>query len=167
MDKVSTHFGLSKWPIVSQHPQIAPVDERKHAERVYLPLLIRLWQLIESGTGYRWKSTSYWRNSPSHRRGYALDIAPDVAPSAAMAYAVSKRSDPVLYKRTALIRALQRVAQNNALPGYTAGIFIEPDHLHLHLFPPTPGPKIRVAKWKVPKESYPDTLERMKLPMLP
>jgi hypothetical protein len=47
------------------------------------------------------------------------------------------------------------------------GVFIEPDHLHMQVFERnellTP---MRVFKWKDPKECYPDTYERMSLPMM-
>lgn len=156
------------WPIYSQHPNVSPAIKTK-AERLYLPHLVKMWQEIEGITGYKWKCTSYWRESPSHVTGSALDIAPDVRPSAAKFYAVTNMSDPVLYKRTKLIRSLQRLAATWPYSQrYVYGIFIEPDHLHLQIFTRRPQDRqaMLVVKWKVPKPVYHDTTERMKLPMI-
>lgn len=134
----------------------------------YLPVLVDLWSWIEAYTGHRWKSTSYIRDSPSHKWGYALDIAPDIALTSQSKYAVYKRSDPVLYKRERLIRQLQQLAAE--IPPhseYSLGIYIEPDHLHLHVMSADPVPEIRVFKFSVDKSIvYPDSAERMKLPLI-
>lgn len=155
------------WPIVSQHPNVAPFAQREYADTHYLPKLVKLWKLIETVTGYRWRSTSYWRRSPSHSSGCAFDIAPDIAQSAAHFYAVTNMSDPVLYKRQQLIRDLQRVCL--LAPDFTnvtMGIFIEPDHLHLQILSRTVATqKCRVIKWKVIKPVFPDSESRMALPM--
>lgn len=154
------------WPIVSQDPDVAPKYVKDHAERRYLPELVRAWKHIEQTSGFKWKSTSYWRKSPSHQHGVALDIAPDIAPSAEDKYAVTHMSDPVLYKREKLIRKLQ-VAAHSFEPGpYLIGVFIEPDHLHMQvLTPDSSGLGMRIIKWKVPKPVYGDTEQRMRLPL--
>lgn len=159
--------GLTNWPIYSQDRGIASPDVTKEAETRALPALVKLWQAIEAQTGYKWRCTSYWRNSPSHVTGTALDIAPEVSEASEKYYAVTNASDPVLYKRERLIRDLQDVAKMFRLPEFHAGIFIEPDHLHLQLFHREQGsPPTRVFKWKVPKPVYGDTLQRMRLPLI-
>lgn len=159
--------GARNWPIVSQDRGIAPPEVTREAEEKALPALVALWQAIEQATGYRWRCTSYWRKSPSHVTGTALDIAPDIDSASEKYYAVNNGSDPVLYKREALVRDLQRVAKTFSLPAFNAGIFIEPDHLHLQLFHRESGsPPTRVFKWRVPKPVYGDTLQRMQLPLI-
>jgi len=157
------------WPIVSQHKGIATPADTESAEKVYLPELVNAWQIIEKTTGYRWKSTSYWRKSPSHHRGIALDIAPDIAAGSINYYAVTNGSDPVLYKREKLLRDLQHVCAifHTLDPNLSIGIFVEPDHLHLQVFEraelQTP---CRLYKWKIAKHSYADTLSRMEMPLI-
>lgn len=159
---------MNSWPIVSQDPSYGTTSQGRSAQAEFLPELIKMWQHIEKTTGFRWKSTSYWRNSPSHRRGYALDIAPDIAASANHAYAVTHMSDPVLYKREKLMRLLQRAASTwDGNPSYTYGVFVEPDHIHLHLLTPDKyAGQMRVVKWKVVKPAYSDSEQRMKLNMI-
>jgi len=157
-----------RWPIVSQHPNVASINVKHAAEHAYLPRLVALWQAIESASGHRWNTTSYWRESPSHSRGEALDIAPTIHPFVKNQYAVYHGSDPVLYKREPLIRQLQQVARlfRFHLP-YSMGIYIEPDHLHLQVIKPTGQvPEVRVFKWKQPKYAYADTLTRIQLPLI-
>lgn len=156
------------WPIVSQHPSIAHQAQKKYAEAHYLPVLVAMWQHIERVTRFRWKSTSYWRKSPSHSSGCALDIAPEITAKSASYYAVTMNSDPVLYKRETLLRLLQKATLSAPDLGYTVGVFIEPDHLHIQLFPYDPRyGNARLIKWKVLKPVYPDSAERMTLPLLP
>lgn len=158
-----------QWPIVSQHPTVADPSSKAESEREYLPELVNAWRAVEKGTGYRWRSTSYWRMSPSHSRGISLDIAPDISPSDEAQYAVSYGSDPVLYKREKLLRDLQDVCASytSLNQQYSIGIFVEPDHLHMQVFLRsdliTP---MRLYKWKVPKKEYADTLTRMELPLI-
>lgn len=166
VEKNRRHF-----PIHNQAPNIAG-DKRQFAEENYLPALIFLWHMVEKYTGHRWKCTSYWRDSPSHRHGYALDIAPDIAPHAQRYYSFNHRSDPVLYKRTPLMVALQRMAQDPLLSArnwpFVLSAAVEPDHIHLSLFGPDSrrgAQNVSILKWKVAKPLYPDTYERMKLPM--
>lgn len=161
----------SSWPLLSQDPKIASLEQRQYAIAHYLPLLINIWKAIEHQTQFKWKCTSYWRASPTHRTGAGLDIAPDISDKSSHLYAVNNFSDPVLYKRTALIRHLQMVAHSYSVPHYDLGIFIEPDHLHLQILTramvANPNGRIYVVKWKGPKMSYSDTNSRMRLPMLP
>lgn len=155
------------WPVYSQHPFIAKGPDKAYAESHYLPELKKAWAHIERTTGYRWKCTSYWRNSPSHRLGVSLDIAPDISAKSDHLYAVSKNSDPVLYKRTALIRKLQHAARTYTGGTYMVGVFIEPDHLHLQVLQAEPKKGfMRIVKWKVAKPIYPDTYQRMALPIM-
>jgi hypothetical protein len=159
------------FPIYSQNPSIAG-SERQKIEANFLPALIFLWHLVEEYTGHAWKCTSYWRNSPSHRHGYALDIAPDIAPRSERYYAFSKMSDPVLYKRTPLMTALQKMAKDPRLSSrhwpFVFSAAVEPDHIHLSLFAPDQRrslDNVSILKWKVEKPIYPDSKNRMNLPM--
>lgn len=156
------------YAIHSQDPQFLDHDSVKK----YLPSLLTVLNTIEEICGYRWQITSYARNSPSHQRCISLDIAPDISPSAAHLYSANQKSDPVLYKREVLIRKLQTVASHFNTGGgpaldFPVGIFIEPDHLHLQVFDSLPDNRqIVVVKWKQPKSCYPDTMERIKLPLI-
>jgi len=160
------HTNFGSWVVPSQHPDIAGPTVRAFAEAHYLPVLIKVWQDVERTTGYRWKATSYWRNSPSHSRGCSLDIAPDIAPAVQHKYAVASMSDPVLYKREKLIRRLQQLARSKKYRPYSVGLFVEPDHIHIQLIDPQGRPTVRVLKWKLVKPSYPDSAKRSKLPLI-
>jgi len=131
----------------------------------YLIALLQVVSAIEQVTQHRWRLTSFIRQSPNHKTACALDIAPDIAAQDAHAYAVTRGSDPVLYKRAPLVRQLQRVCREFVHDNYDVGIFIEPDHLHLQLFTPSSPTVMKVFKWKGPKQVYADTLERMVLPV--
>jgi len=134
---------------------------------VYLPKLLSLMTAVERATGYLWHVTSYVRDSPSHKRGYALDIAPDISPEEKRYYAVYNGSDPVLYKRSRLVRQLQILAHRVYDQDYDVGIFIEPDHLHMQLFTPESSrPQFKLVKWKLIKADYLDSAARSRLPML-
>jgi len=158
---------VGNFPVVSQDPQLPSASKKSYAENNYLPELIRAWHHIEQMTGYRWKSTSYWRQSPSHQHGVSLDIAPDISAASEPYYAVTKGSDPVLYKREKLIRQLQDAAASFEPGPYLIGVFIEPDHLHVQVLDPNEGGSgMRIIKWKVPKPVYSDTYQRMQLPLI-
>lgn len=158
-------YGKS-WDIVSQVPNIASESKRKYAESYWLPELIKAWDNIEKVTGYRWRCTSYWRYSPSHKEGYALDIAPDIAPNSEQYYAVNHGSDPVLYKRAALIKKLQHLNDLGVRSKYNIGVYIEPDHLHLHVLEKEVPQTYRIFKWKILKPVYGDSAQRIKLPII-
>lgn len=161
------------YPIKNQHPNVATPEKKAQAEYLYLPSLVYLWHLVEVYTGYRWRCTSYWRQSPSHQHGYALDIAPDIKLSDWSHYSVSQMSDPVLYKRERLMRKLQTLARDPTLARkywpFVFSLAVEPDHIHLSLFRPDSdfGPSnVSVLKWKVEKPVYKDSAQRMKLPLI-
>lgn len=154
------------WDICSQAPNIAPPSRKRWAETYWLPELIKAWNDIEKVTGYRWRCTSYWRQSPSHKMGYALDIAPDIHPDSASHYAVNQGSDPVLYKRGILIRKLQKLNDLPTESKFNLGVYIEPDHLHLHVLTKDQPQTYRIFKWKVPKPVYSDSINRINLPMM-
>lgn len=163
-------FNLGKYVIVSQEPKAANEADYKASVLNYLPQFIEFWADLEKATGYRWKCTSYIRESPTHRMAQAFDLAPDIAQASQKHYAVYKRSDPVLYKRTELIRALQTLRTKDYSRDRTnkIGVFIEPDHLHVQVLSPMGGGDYptNVIKWKIAKPIYPDTYDRMNLPML-
>lgn len=132
-----------------------------------LDTLMDICRRVEDATGFRWKVTSYLRKSPSHKTGSAIDIAPDIANHAVKDYSVTKLSDPVLYKREFLLRALQKVVKSLPVLRYKTGIFVEPDHLHIGLFiqdgiPPSNS----LVKWGITKPIYHDTESRSQLPLI-
>lgn len=157
-------MGANTIEIVNQQPN-ALLDHS--VPRIALPLLLKATKCIEDATGHRWKVTSYIRESPSHKTGWALDIAPDISKKSERYYAVTRLSDPVLYKRVPLIRFLQQVVRNTSFRPYVLGVFIEPDHLHMQLFRSTYSlPENMLFKWKQPKPVYSDTAQRMLLPLI-
>lgn len=163
-------FKIGTYDIVSQDPSVVSSQDKQRSATLFLPQFIQLWADLEKATGFAWKCTSYLRDSPTHQRGQAFDLAPDIASNSEQYYAVYKRSDPVLYKRATLIRALQSLRNNDYSNGQNKiGIFIEPDHLHVQVLSPQGGGDFptNVIKWRVAKPIYPDTYDRMDLPMLP
>lgn len=160
-------FFIGKYNIISQHPDVLSPREKAIIVPAFLPVFIQLWKAIEEVTGYRWKSTSYLRRSPSHSKGQAFDLAPDWADQSSPLYAVSKGSDPVLYKRIPLIVSLQRLVDDPRFfhPKVSLGIFIESDHLHIQILKRTPrSTNISIVKWGARKPIYSDTDARMLLP---
>jgi len=157
---------ISKWKgldIVNQIPNVASPKTKAYAERHYLPWLVAAWMHIEATTKYRWRSTSYWRMSPTHQHGEAIDIVPDIAKSSQHLYSVAHNSDPVLYKRTKLIRSLQEAAATFRKGPYLLGVFIEPDHLHIQVLRHDGDRRpMIIVKWKQPKPVYKDTYDRIK-----
>lgn len=159
-------FNIGDYQFVSQDPSVAAPAQLMQLQTMFLPQFLRIWIAIERATGYRWKCTSLIRDSPSHELCQAIDLAPDIAVSARPYYAVTNRSDPVLYKRLPLIHALQTLVDVNFGP-WPMGIFIEPDHLHIQILKPSPAVthRVHVVLWGQPKPIYADTLERMRLPV--
>lgn len=127
--------------------------------------LMALARLVVEKTGYKWKATSFLRASESHANGSALDIAPEIAESAKFHYAVSLNSDPLLDRRSKLIKILNSVIDDvdSLDQHYDYGIFVETDHLHLQLFKKLDldSPSVMVvAKWGKVKFCYPDSASR-------
>lgn len=122
-------FNVGPFTVVSQEPNALSERQRSTVVVKYLPQLLQIWKDIEKVTGYRWKCTSYIRNSPSHSKGHAIDLAPHISPRDTKLYAVHNQSDPVLYKRQPLVTALQRLKGNRYASDGTnhLGVFIEPD----------------------------------------
>lgn len=163
-------FNLGTYAIVSQQPHAIQEQYRAATVVKFLPQFIAIWAAIEQATGHRWKNTSYIRDSPSHRRGQAFDLAPDIAKDSEMQYSVTHNSDPVLYKREPLIRALQSLkdVDFSGDGSNKIGLFIEPDHIHVQILSPNDPAQTNATstiKWKVAKPLYPDTYDRMGLPM--
>lgn len=161
-------FSIGQYKFLSQHPNVLSEHHRSFVVPAFLPQFLQIWHDIEKVTGYRWRMTSYLRQSPSHRRGHAIDLAPWIAPEARSYYAVYNNSDPVLYKRAPLIRALQQLKNIDYSKNRfnDMGIFIEPDHLHIQVLAPNfQGNPTSVVKWGIPKPVYHDTYQRLKLPV--
>lgn len=158
---------LGNYTFVSQDGSIIKPSDLTRSATAYVPAFIRIWQAIEKTTGYRWKCTSYIRDSFTHKSGQAFDLAPDFAADSFHLYAANRRSDPVLYKREPLVFALQKLKDRSfGGSAFDMGIFIEPDHLHIQVLAPSPsGPPTSVIKWQVAKPVYPDTFQRMEVPV--
>lgn len=139
-------------------------DTLETVANLYLPDLCKAWNLIEQVTGYRWKPTSYIRQSPNHQYGIALDVAPDIQLSSEPLYAVHSRLNPFLYKRGVLVRKLQQVIPLLFSQGkkHNVIVVIECDHLHLQIMsgPPT------LVKWKAIKPVYSNSEAQHDLPMI-
>lgn len=161
-------FTVGNFSLVSQKPSVVTDEDKLFSAKYLLPGFITFWRDLESATGHRWKCTSYLRDSPTHSKAQAIDLAPDIAPNDAHLYGANKRSDPVLYKRLPLIQSLLDLRDNVYLPfNLVLGVFIEPDHLHVQSILPSPRattPTV-IVKWKGPKAVYPDTFQRMELPL--
>lgn len=160
-------FAIGPYSFISQDPSVISQADRKALADNYLLTFLQVWRDIEKVTGYRWKCTSLIRLSPTHKKGQAIDLAPEFTPESERLYAVSKGSDPVLYKRGVLIKHLQQLAHKSYNPKYDLGIFIEPDHLHIQVLSKSSGNcPTSIIKYKLPKPVYGDTFERLKLGML-
>lgn len=138
-----------------------------------LPLFEFGISALEHATGFKWRVTSTCRQSPSHKRGVAVDVAPDISPRSEPYYAVAHLSDPVLYKRERLIRLMQSrlggLLHKLGRQDVTFNYFIEPDHIHLHLSyrrASKSDPLFRIIKFGGPKACYKDSKVRAKLPLL-
>lgn len=158
---------IGAYSFYSQDPSFITSNPTTLANvRAYLPGWVRIWQAIERVTGHRWKCTSYIRDSFSHKEGWAIDLAPDFDREANRHYAVTRGSDPVLYKRAALYRALQQLVMTDFFGpslGVRTGIYIESDHLHIQVNQIGTGEAYptSIIKWKAPKPIYSDTYQRM------
>lgn len=143
-------------------------------ERSVLPTLLRVKAAIHKATGFEWDITSWIRESPSHKTGFALDIAPYIDPGSEQHYAFFQGSDPILSRRIPLLAKLRDALTyfNNTTFGkqvksqFRIGIFVETDHVHIGVFAPDGMPN-EVYAWPVPKSYYSDTNARNSLPSLP
>lgn len=163
------NFKVGPYEIISQDPSAVSNDDQIVSATQFLPAFLRYWAALERVTGYRWKCTSYLRQSPSHSRGHSFDLAPDIALGAQKHYAVYNGSDPVLYKRGILLRKLQSMKNLRFIEDpYFLGVFVEPDHLHVQVLMKEPGQveSTKLYKYKQLKAVYSDTASRIKLPML-
>lgn len=126
-----------------------------------VPALLAAWKAIERATGFRWRCTSFIRQSYSHKLGHSLDIVPDMTPQLQELYATSRKSDPILYGRPELFRRLQRLVGTKPPGDYTVVIAVESDHLHVQIQSAAGlPPGYRIWKWAAPKGCYVDTNER-------
>lgn len=105
-------------------------------------LLAAISQSVSNKTGMRWEATSWIRQSPGHYDGDSLDIAPRfLAERHRSEYSRDKGSDPVLFRREALLRRLMALSSGRepALDKarLTAVVAVENDHLHIQLGMPS------------------------------
>lgn len=156
--------------IINQDPSVVSDADKLVAARSYLPLFISFTLILEEILGFRHRVTSFLRDSPSHHRAQAIDLAPDVAPGSKKYYAVFQMSDPVLYKRKLYCDAVESALRDPRLmipPDVHLGAFIEPDHIHLQVNEPTaiaPGGMGTMVRWPIVKDVYPDSRDRYYLP---
>lgn len=163
-------FKIQGRPVINQDPNVVSDSNLIISVEKYLPAFVRFWAALESITGHQWKVTSYLRNSISHSLGQAIDFAPVIAPSSERFYSVYNNSDPVLYKREPLLRALQQLMpiEYSADKDFSLGVYIEPDHLHVQAIRRTVDGGIpnKLVKWGIEKPLYPDTSQRAKMPLI-
>lgn len=161
-------FHVGSYKFLSQNPNVLTSDIRSEVVPFYLPQFLKIWMDIEKVTGHRWRMTSYLRQSPSHKRGHAIDLVPWIASDSRKFYAVYNNSDPVLYKRQPLFTALQKLKNVDYSKNRfnDMGIFVEPDHLHIQVLAFNPQQaRTSIVKWGIPKPVYNDTYSRVKLPV--
>lgn len=177
-NKLATTY--NGWVVPSQNVRVVNTQLLRSLERESLPILAYVLRKMESISHHAWDVSSWLRASPSHQYGYSWDIIPSIAESAKNKYAVTRMSDPVLYKREKLIRQLQRFAKSvspsdlGLPPSYMRThaliLAVESDHIHVQLV--KRGPNIKspyfttVLKWGIPKPAYSDTLTRSKLSLI-
>jgi hypothetical protein len=163
-------FYIDGRPVINQDPTVITNEDLTALRTSYLPAFVTFWAALEKITGYRWKCTSLIRDSVSHVKGHAIDLAPDISPTATKLYAVNRGSDPVLYKREPLIRALQMLMPVEFVPShqFSLGVYIEPDHLHVQAIQREERgyAKNKLTKWGIEKPVYSDTAIRSKLPLI-
>lgn len=102
------HFSFDNKQWYSQDPDSLPDKQsRQYMFQNYMPLYSFIWKLIEMETGHAWRNTSLLRKSYSHVVGQAFDLAPEIAEGDKQYYGAYNGSDPVLYRRLPLLRALK------------------------------------------------------------
>jgi len=162
----NSSFNIGPYHVISQDPSVlSGLDANVVASN--LETLIRVWKRVEQATGFRWKCTSFLRQSPSHSRGHAIDLAPDFAPASFRLYSGNVMSDPVMYKRIGLLRRLGTLRSKSFFKFGDVGIWVEPDHLHIQLMARDPDSQFRtrIVQWGVRKPCYKDTDARRDLPL--
>jgi hypothetical protein len=87
---------------------------------------------LDLNSNFKWKLTSWIRNSPSHKTGLAFDIAPDLLEN--KTYGVSRRKDPFLNFRKDFIVKLKLIQPFLINQDFIPVIFVESDHLHIYLY---------------------------------
>lgn len=112
------------------------------AAPIFFEIMDYVNKSIVQSTRHLWKYSSYIYSSYSHSTGYAWDLVPDISRTSRHLYAHNYQSDPVLFNRAFLVRALQGVARDpflkrlllRASPLVTLVIAIEQNHLHIGLY---------------------------------
>lgn len=134
-----------------------------------LQLLSRVAQSVTDQTGVPWQITSHVRESPGHKDGDSLDIAPrPLVEAHEKGYAAQAGSDPVLFLRPTLLGALMTLALERQpyLGRYIVLVAVENDHLHLQLgIPDIAAEGGRIIPFPFGKDMthrYPDSLNRIR-----
>lgn len=119
--------------------------------------------------GWSWKTTSFIRpKSFTHKYGWSKDLAPDTEPGNNW-YAHDNNSDPVLFNRQTLCKAVYDTAtqafniwkQSEANDGNSIYILIEHNHLHLGEATSKEKQIIKIYTWKnLDDQRYPDSKQR-------
>lgn len=136
--------------------------------------LYRVWHAINKATKLDWRETAWIKDSPNHRLGDSLDLAPPHVKG----YAHTKNSDPVLHKREALLRDLMTLAATWRLKNddhLSVLIAIENNHLHVQIIkdalldgqPIAPGTIIPIPWGSDRSDLYPDSRQRNEAAMVP
>jgi hypothetical protein len=122
--------------------QFKPADFKLNPADVHeqLKRLRYAAHVIELAMGVALRETSFLRNSTSHRRGVALDVAPFKSEELMKVdYAMRLKRDPLLVNRPELISRMFQSLKRIPL-GYL--IAVENDHLHLQLLSNTAHPSL-------------------------
>lgn len=93
-------------------------------------------QIIEdmSTDDLPWRWTSYIRNSPNHKKGNAMDIAPFKLSQVPNTYGYWLGVDPLLTNRKEFLSELADFVSQREYKGIA--FFVETDHIHLQLLEP-------------------------------
>lgn len=124
------------------------IQEWRKKDPTVADAILTFMLALPRATGVQWIMTSDFRNSPSHKDGGAVDIAP--RPSNWGRYAASRNIDPLLNGRIAVNEHMQQALRAVKPPRTRAlTVFIEDDHIHVHLHG---GRGLKVVSW--PKRTH-------------
>lgn len=116
----------------------------------WVPIPKKFMIVIEllAATGISWRFTSFIRNSPNHKIGNAIDLAPFSLERVPNAYGYLAGVDPLLTQRPLVLEYLTKVAINGP---DGLGYFLETDHIHLNLLA-NPHARSFVGRMPGPRE---------------